>query len=260
METEGTEVTQETTATTTTQEAESTTQQVSESSTDTPKETVQPSEEDQVRKRIDKIVWQREEARREAEHWKRMAQQKPAETKPEAQDPTKPRADDPRFKSYDEYTEAVAEWKVEQRIKKAQEEFNKRTEHERFQESKRAFDERVLKVREKYPDFDELFDRAPISEAMAPTILESEQGPELAVYLSKNPDVARKIYNLSPTQAARELGKIEAKLDDLLQIKAVTDAPAPLRPVRPKGEGSTDPDDKDDIKTWMRKRNKQLGR
>jgi len=222
------------------------------------KETVPPSEEDHVRKRIDKIVWQREEARREAEHWKRLAnQQKPVEEKP-VEDPTKPRAD--QFQSFEEYTEALTEWKVESRLKKAQEDYQSRSQQERFLSAKQQFDERAEKVREQYPDYDELFESAAISEAMAPTILESEQGPELAMYLAKNPEVARKIYRLGPTQAARELGKIEAKLDDLLQPKTVTDAKPPLKPVKPKGDAPDGLDDDLDIKTWMKRRNKQVGR
>jgi len=234
----------------------------------TPKEPVQLSEEDQVRKRIDKIVWQREEARREREEERRevtrlrqeLEQVKSRKQDANPVDPTRPNVNDPRFTSYDEYTEALAEWKVEQRINKAQADFNKRTQQERMDGSLKSFNERADKVREKYPDYDELFDSASISEAMAPTILESENGPELAVYLAKNPDVARKLYYLTPTQAARELGKIEAKLDDLLQPKSVTEAKPPLSPVKPKGEAPDGLDDKVDIKTWMKRRNKQLRR
>lgn len=244
--------------TTETPEATQQTPNEAESSPATPKEPVQISDEDHVRKRIDKIVWQREEARREAEHWKRMANQPKQEAQQVAEDPSKPRSE--QFDTFEKYTEALAEWKVESRIQKAQQEYQKRTEQERFQSSKKAFDERAEKAREKFPDYDDLFESAPISEAMAPTILESEQGPELAVYLAKNPDVARKIYNLSPREAARELGKIEAKLDDLLKPKTVTDAKPPLSPVKPKGGTAEGLDDNLDINTWMKRRNKQLGR
>jgi len=235
----------------------------------TPKEPVQLSEEDQVRKRIDKIVWQREEARREREEERREVtrlRQELEQFKSRKQDthapvdPTRPNVNDPRFTSYDEYTEALAEWKVEQRIKKAQEDFNQRSQKERMDGSLKSFNERADKVREKYPDYDDLFESASISEAMAPTILESENGPELAVYLAKNPDVARKLYYLTPTQAARELGKIEAKLDDLLQPKSVSEAKPPLSPVKPKGDLPDGLDDKLSPKEWQKRRLKQLGR
>lgn len=258
MENEDQAVTTEVTETTA-EAGQETQETTAESSAATPKETVHLSEEDQVRKRIDKIVWQREEARREAEHWKRMAQQQKApEAKQEAADPTRPQQG--QFETWDAYLEAVADWKVEQRLKKVQEDFSKRSQQERVSGALKTFEERAEKAREKYPDYDDLFERAPISEAMAPTILESENGPELAVYLSKNPEVARKLYRLSPTQAARELGKIEANLDDLLKPKTVSEAKPPLNPVKPKGEVPDGLDDKLDIKEWMKRRNKQLGR
>lgn len=240
-----------------TPEVEAPTPETPESSPDKPKEPVQLSDEDHVRKRIDKIVWQREEARREAEHWKRMAQQKPEPAK-QTVDQSKPQLW--QFENVEEYTEALAKWTVESRIKEAEKSFQERSQKERMETSLKSFNERADKVREKYPDYDDLFERAPISESMAPTILESENGPELVVYLSKNPDVARKLYHLNPTQAARELGKIEAKLDDLLQPKTVTDAKPPLSPVKPKGEQPSGLDDKLPIGEWMKRRNKLMGR
>lgn len=244
------------------QETQPQTPEVAESSTDTPKEPVQLSEEDQVRKRIDKIVWQREEARREAEHWKKMAnQQKPLTPTPEeATDPTRPNVNDPRFKSYDEYTEALAEWKVEQRIQKAHKEFQARSQADRRNAALKTFNERASKTREKFPEYDDLFENANVSDAMADTILESESGPEIVVYLAKNPDVANKIATLSAVAAAREIGKIEAKLDDLLQPKTISDAKPPLNPVKPKGDLPSGLDDKLPINEWMNRRNKLMGR
>jgi len=235
----------------------------------TPKEPVQLSEEDQVRKRIDKIVWQREEARREREEERREVtrlRQELEQFKSRKQDthapvdPTRPNVNDPRFASYDEYTEALADWRARKVLQESRDEHNKRVQHESFQKATSTFNERAAKVREKYPDYDDLFESAPISEAMAPTILESENGPELAVYLAKNPDVARKLYYLTPTQAARELGKIEAKLDDLLQPKSVSEAKPPLSPVKPKGDLPDGLDDKLSPKEWQKRRAKQLGR
>lgn len=240
-----------------------------EPSTAEPVEPVQPSEEDLVRKRIDKIVWQREEQKRRADYWEAKAK----ETKPEARneekpesDPTKPSINDtkisgdPKFKSYEDFTEALAEWKVEQRIQKAHQEFQTRTQAEKRSETLKTFNDRAAKVRDKYPDYDELFENATVSQAMAEPIMDSESGPEIVVYLSKNPDVAAKLSQLSPTQAAREIGKIEAKLDSLLVVKSVTDAKPPLTPVKPKGELPSGLDDSLDIKEWMRRRNKQAGR
>jgi hypothetical protein len=223
-----------------------------------------PAEEHIPLSRLNKVVWQREEALRKASRLEQELEEvKRRVQKPEAKteaDPTRPNVNDPRFTSYDEYTEALAEWKVEQRIQKAQAEYNQRVQKERFDKDRKTFEGRAEKAREKFPDFDELFERAGISEAMAPTILKSESGPELAVYLARNPDVAHKLYNLEPREAAHELGKIEAKLDDLLQPKVVTDAKPPLSPVKPKGDLPDGLDDKLSPKEWQKRRAKQLGR
>jgi dsDNA-binding SOS-regulon protein len=231
---------------------------VSESSPENQPEAAKPVEDELIpRKRLDKVVWQREELRRENEHLRQLAQQ-PKEPPQATVDQSKPVPG--QYQDWETYTAALAEWSVTSTLKKAQDEHRIRSEKERFISTKRAFDERAAQVRSKHPDYDELFESAPISEAMAPTILESEQGPELAMYLAKNPDVARKIYHLSPTQAARELGKIEAKLDGLMKPVTVTNATPPLSPAKPKGAIPDGLDDSLPMDVWMKRRNKQLGR
>lgn len=247
----------------TTQETEAKTE--AESSTDKPKQTAPVSDEDGARKRINKLVWQREEAKREADYWRAQAQVKATQSQPEPKPANdgRPNVNDPRWKSYEEYTEALAEWtadrKIEARLKAEREQSQQSAKQQRISAAMQSFNERAEKAREKYPDYDELFDSAMISESMAEPILGSENGPEIAIYLAKNPDVARRIYRMGQTDAAREIGKIEAKLGDL-EESTVSNAPAPLKPVRPKGEVSNTLSDKMDINTWMKMRAKQLGR
>jgi hypothetical protein len=239
-----------------------------ESSPDKPKVSAQTSDEDGARKRINKLVWQREEAKREADYWRSQAQRQAQQTTPPEQpkpsNDGRPNVNDPRWKTYEEYTEALAEWtadrKIEARLKVEQERSVQTSKQRRMAEAMETFNERAEKVREKYPDYDELFDSALISEAMAEPILGSDSGPEIAVYLAKNPDVAKRLYRLDPTSAAREIGKIEAKLDDLLQENTVSNAPPPMKPIRPKGEVSNQLSDKMDIQTWMKVRGKQVGK
>ena len=57
-------------------------------------------------------------------------------------------------------------------------------------------------------------------------------------YLLANPDVSNKIAAMSPAQSAREIGKIEAKLEAKAQIKKVEPPvkkalPPPITPVKP---------------------------
>lgn len=235
-----------------------------ESSTDKPKPTAQGSDEDGARKRINKLVWQREEAKREADYWRSQAQRPaPAAEQPKPANNGRPDVNDPKWKNYEEYTEALAEWtadrKIEARITADRETSQQRNKQQRLSDALSSFNEKAEKARDKYPDYDELFDSAIISEAMSEPILTSDNGPEIAVFLAKNPDIARKLYRLSPVDAAREIGKIEAKLDDAPET-TTSNTPPPIKPVRPKGEVSTLLSDKMDVKTWMKMRNKQVGR
>ena len=228
----------------------------------------QHTSDDNVRKRIDKLVWQREEERRQNQDLKRELEElkaKPKEQETPQANPLKPSPQwNPKtgkaFDTWDDYTEALTDWKLEQKFSSLKEEATKKQRQEAMQKARTEYDKRAAKARQKYPDYDEHFENATISEAMGRAIIGSESGPQIVIYLSKNPEVADRLYELSETAAAREIGKIEAKLDELLQDKTTTEAPAPIKPVRGKSEASNEPKDSDDIKTWKAKRNKQLGR
>jgi len=45
---------------------------------------------------------------------------------------------------------------------------------------------------------------------MVETLSSAEKGPDVLYYLGKNPDVAASLASMSPLDAARELGRIEA--------------------------------------------------
>ena len=105
---------------------------------------------------------------------------------------------------------------------------------------------------------DKVYDPSvPISSAMAEVIAESDIGPKLAYHLADNRDLAARIAAMSPVQAARELGKIEAKLAAPAS-KPVSKAPPPP-PKIASAEGEVDKDpDKMPVDEWVRWREKQL--
>ena len=61
--------------------------------------------------------------------------------------------------------------------------------------------------------------------------MESDRGPELAYHFAKNPDVLVNLNGMSPTQAAREIGKLEATLPTVkppvVPSKKLSTTPAP---------------------------------
>lgn len=215
-------------------------------------------------RRIDKLNAAKADAQREAEYWKQQAMSKsqkpevssqaPQSDKPSQQASSadgKPDAND--FQSYTEYAEALADWKVEQKLAARDQEAEKArlmTEHEKTLNSHA---DRVKSFREKTADFQEMMenlDDVPKSAALEHIIVSSENGPELLYELAKDPKEAKRIAALPPLALAREIGRIEsrlakeagnapAKVSPEKEPKRTTKAPAPISPVGAKG-GATE--------------------
>jgi hypothetical protein len=197
----------------------------------------------------------------ERDHWRDVAKQsvgvRPVQETREEGPP-----DPQKFSTLQEYIKAQAQFEAKQIVKQDREESRKRESEtqsqRRLQEAGSKFEERAQSLREKHPDFDDVaFDEyLPITDAMRDAMLDSEVGPELLYYLGNNLREAARISRLSPYAAAREIGKLEAKLPDL--AKPTTGAPAPITPVKPKSAASEGPSEGDDMKDWIKKRRKQV--
>lgn len=89
-----------------------------------------------------------------------------------------------------------------------------------------TYNERVEQAREKYPDYDDVVnDPANVfTDFMADQIMESDVGPDMAYYLAEHRDEAMKIAGMTEIQAAKELGKIEARLSAAAPPAAGDDA------------------------------------
>lgn len=135
----------------------------------------------------------------------------------------------------EKFIEDLTAWKAGLQIK---EELSKRDQQ--AQESAQVseaeklserFNERAKSVLEKYPDFLEKVtdEDLIISKPMARQIALAENGPDVAYYLSNNPEVSAKIAQMHPLDAAMELGKISAGL--VRSGKQISSAPAPVKPV-----------------------------
>lgn len=121
--------------------------------------------------------------------------------------------------------------------KKATEEATKKTLAE--------YAERRAKFIEAHPDFEELVetqhpdDRSKelqINIPMAQVIYNSEDGPDIAYYLGKNPDEAARISKLTPLQAVKELGRISARI---ASQPAPATKPAPIKALKTGSEAAT---------------------
>jgi hypothetical protein len=103
---------------------------------------------------------------------------------------------------------------------------------ERRQEAADEFLERSEQIKAAVSDFDEVigaFEKSggKFAPHVVEELMESEKGPMLAYTLAKSPGLAAQLNALSPRDAAREIGRLEAKVS-LPQPKKQTQAPAPL--------------------------------
>jgi hypothetical protein len=93
----------------------------------------------------------------------------------------------------------------------------------------------------------------------AKLVVDTDEPHKMLKHLGDNPDEAARILNLSPTQQAREIGRLEARLSTQpAATREISKAPPPPSHVGSRNASSTAPSDKDDMKTWMAKRNAQL--
>lgn len=190
-----------------------------------------------VQKRIDKLTRQFREQERENERLRaqvetmmRMREGGQQSTPQPAPDNQKPRQED--YDSHDAYVEALADWKVEQRLQDER----KRTRDEQLQRQKADEDARwnaqLETARRKYQDWDEVLEDVdiPVSPALIETLRTSDVGADLTYYLATHPDDLRRISALTPLAMARELGKIETRLG-APPVRTASQKPAPPAPL-----------------------------
>ena len=161
-------------------------------------------------------------------------------------------------KQFLEYSEK----RLAARADKAAKEAAQRWRAEQEAISRRAkFDERVEAFAKTVEDYHEVVtDSTPVSEAMADAIMDSDEAGALMYYLGQNPEVARKLFYLTPAKAGRELARLEDKIvTERAQraAKPVSQAPPPPPKIdaqdpSPKAKSTSDPDsDKLTDKEWF---------
>ena len=180
-----------------------------------------------VQPRIDELTRARREAEREASYWRGIAQQGQAQQSAPAA-PTKPTPD--KYDDYGDFVEALTDWKTEQALAKRMEQDSTRKVAETRSQT---FAERQVATRAVLPDYDAVVgaSETPISNHVGEALMESDRGPELAYHFAKNPDVLQNLNGMTPMQAAREIGKLEATLTTktapVVPSKKLSTTPAP---------------------------------
>ena len=212
-----------------------------------------------VQKRIDRLTRDKYRLQAELEVARRQTPQAEAQPKPATGEP---KAD--QYKSYEEYLEARAEWKAEQRVEKRlgelRETAQRRAGQAEQEKLQAQWEKRVGEALATYDDFEEvaLSPEVPISEPMMAAILRSPKGADVAYHLGKNLDLAAQIAGLDPISAAIRIGEIAATLARP-NPKKTTGAPPPINPVGGSARTTKDPSQMTDAEfaAWRREQIKR---
>lgn len=192
-----------------------------------------PKKKNGFQRRVNKLNQEIEYWRTEAIKNQKVAapsKEEKSESKPLVQAMGKPDKD--KFETHDEYIEALAEWKADQKFKTIQEENRQNSAIEAALKKQNEHFARVETFKDDHEDFDDVWAglKVPLTLAMSETIKESDLGPDLMYALAKDPKECARIAKLTPLAAARELGKLEVKVsksqnsdsESLVEVKPKT--------------------------------------
>jgi hypothetical protein len=230
------------------------------------------------KKRFDEITRQKYQEkeradaaeRRALEFEQRLQKLEDTPKKPEFK-PTSPKPEWESFlDKYDDpdeahiaYTDALTDWKLEQRDAKAKADRDYQTQQDRQAKAQQTFDQKrqatVAAGVEKFSDWEDVVFAIPgaiMHQNLATAIMEIPTGDEVAYYLGKNLAEAEKISQLSPYAMAAELGKIEAKLASY--EKKTTKPPPSSKPLKGNAPATNEIDPGKDPKGWIKERERKL--
>jgi hypothetical protein len=204
-----------------------------------------PKKKGGFQRRIDKLNAKAASERARADALEARLAQLESKRNPEPKSAVAEGEPDPEtFDTHKEYVKALAKWEAKQILDEERQNAEKiRMESERAKVQK-AHLERVESFKEKADDFEEVIesvDDVPVNAdafaALKDVLESSEHGPEIMYELAKNRKEYERICSLSPHAVARELGKLEAKIESRAsqekkpEPKKLTNAPKPIGPV-----------------------------
>jgi hypothetical protein len=205
-------------------------------------------------KRIDKLTARNHQLAKEleAERAKRAEPAEKAATPPEDREPKML-----DFKTVEEFLEARDSWKDRQQVKQIEEENRKLV----FD----TYNDRVEQARGKYEDFDEIVaenSKTQIPQSVYLAVVEMENGPDVAYYLGKHPEVCDELMDMSQLAAVRRIERIAVQLEsgkpsETPKPNEKPKPPAPIAPVGSTATASSVPLDKMAPREFIRIRNQQ---
>jgi len=218
-----------------------------------PEEAAAPSRAARRTRKLERMALELEEANRRIAHLE--GANEVLERTSAAPDPM-PKAED--FNSDEEWADALADWKIEERKRTAKTPDTGERESSESSESTQAreeapehWTEQVEQATTQHDDFAAVAYAVnlDVSDVMVRTILESDNGAEVLYWLGKNPKESTRICGLdSELSAAREIGKIEHILNDSAKqggngetkpAPKLSQTPEPIQPLDSGGPGAS---------------------
>lgn len=242
---------------------------------DSPKaETTEKSEVDKLKEAYEKRIARQTAANRELQRRYEGIKAEAEKYASKPQDPAQGRPDQDDFSSIEEYAEALADWKADQKEKaKAAEQGEQKTVEERakelmeFEKRKLDFSAREEAFRAKEPGYDKAAavvntmmqvadHKNPSFNAFATVVLNAPDSPALINYLGNNPAEIVDMFGKSPFEVEDKLLTIIDSLNNSAPRNEPKRPDLPEPPSSLKGASSikTDPMkmDKDDFRNWVR--------
>ena len=204
-----------------------------------------PKANPKLERRFSEITKQREEARKEAQREREAREALEArlavlERQPTPQAPKVDEEPQPsQFNDAFEYAKALAEYTADKRIGEMKRQEAEERQAQERQKVIETWASKVQAAKASMPDFDDIVASSDVvvNDDIRDAILESDVGPQILYHLAENDDVAKRIAGLSPKQALREIGKLEARFEvkeTAPETKPIvrSKAPAPIQPLR----------------------------
>ena len=160
----------------------------------------------------------------------------------------------------EKYAEAKAAYESDKRVKEFQSKQRDESQKQAIERISTDWEVKIAKAEDKYDDFEEKVGKLDPRNPVVMSIMEADNGADIAYHLGSHPDEAKKIFSLSPASAIREIGKLEARLSSTPEKpKTASKAPAPVTPLTGTAPvASSLPTEADDTANWIKKRQKQV--
>lgn len=229
--------------------------------------------EELFEKRMAKERRKRGEIEKERDYWRSTLLENGGKVGERGAQPDAPKPDaataEPKreqYATFEEYLEARADWRAEQKVEKKlqerEERERQRTTQEKEKQGRDQFQKMLKESARGIEDFDDtiagLTQDDPAASIWSPALEACDAPGKMLHHLIKNPSEAERIASLPPGKQARELIQLETKLGTVKEVKP-SNAPAPIKPVAGKANvGDEMPDPSKDPEGWTKWRNRTI--